>query len=46
MASPAHQPRAEVVTFSTGMEDVVPDVVDNTNISDDEYAHKVDLSEL
>ena len=33
--------RAEVVALSTGMEDVVPDVVD-----DDEYAQEADFSEL
>ena len=31
-------PRAEVVALSTGMEDVVLDVVDDANIGDDEYA--------
>ena len=39
-------PRAEVVALSTGIENVVPDVVDDANIGDDEYAQEADFSEL
>ena len=39
-------PRAEVVALSTGMEDIVPNVVDDANIGDDEYAQDADFSEL
>ena len=39
-------PRAEVVALSTGMEDVVPDFVDDANIGDDKYAQEADSSEL
>ena len=37
-------PRAEMGALSTGMEDV--DVVDDANISDDEYAQETDFSKL
>ena len=39
-------PRAEVVALPTGMEDVIPDVVDDANIGDDEYVQEADFSEL
>ena len=39
-------PRAEVVALSTGIEDVIPDDVDDANIGDDEYAQEADFSGL
>ena len=39
-------PRAEVLALYTGMEDVVPSVVDDANISDDKYVQEADFAEL